>query len=103
MMSNPFVDTESGSGAQDGTATRYYFENDEGGGLQFTTPFDMHTVGQIRHQRTGTTTARHHRVSTSILAASGRYDSIIDGPFGGTSLVHHQDRNVRSALPTTTL
>ena len=102
-MLNPFVDTESGGGAQDGTAARYYFENNEGCGLQFTTPFDMRTVGQIWLQRTGTTTARHRRVSTGILAAGGRDGSIIDGPFGGTSLAHHQGRNARSALHTTTL
>ena len=102
-MSNPFVDTESGGGARDGTAARDYFENDEGGGLQFTMPFDMHTVGQIRRQRTGTTTACLCHVSTSLLAAGGRDDSITDEPFGGTSLAHHQGHNARSAPPTTTL
>ena len=103
MMSNPFVDAESGGGARDGTATRDFYGNDEYGGLQFTAPFDTCTVGQIRHQRTGTMMAHLRCVSTSLLAAGSRKDSIIDEPFGGTSLVHHQGRNARSAPPTTTL
>ena len=91
-MSNQFVDTESGGGTRDGTATRDYLGNDEGGGLQFTTPFDMHTVGQIWHQRTGTMTARLCRVFTSILAAGGCDDCVIEC----TTYYHHADEEVCS-------
>ena len=90
-MSNQFVDTESSGGTRDGSATRDYLGNDEGGGLQFTTPFDMRTVGQLRRQRTGTTTARLHRASTSLLAAGGRDDSIIDEP--------HPRHIIRATMP----
>ena len=70
-MSNQFVDAESGGGTQDGTAARDYFGSNGDSGLQFVTPFDMHTVGQIWRQRIETAMACLHCVPTSLLAAGG--------------------------------
>ena len=66
------------------------------------TPFNMHTVGRIWHQRTQAMMARLYCVSTSLLAAGGCDNSVIDEPFGGTYLAQYQDRNTRSALPPIT-
>ena len=83
-MSNQLIATESGGVACDGAATSDYFENIGVSELQFTTTINMRTVSQIWRQRAGTTMAHLSCVSTSLLAASGHDDSIINEPFGGT-------------------
>ena len=90
-MSNQFVDMETG----DRVTARNYFG--EGGADQFTTPFDTRTVGQMRRQRTGPTTSRLRRVSSSILAAGGREDGVGE-TFGGPA----QGRDAQTAPPKST-
>ena len=94
MLSNQFVDMELGDG--NGATARNYFG--EGGADQFTTPFDTHTVRQMRRQRTGPTTSCLRRVSTSILAVGGREVGVGKN---FRSLSHGHD--ARTAPPTTTL
>ena len=98
-MSNQFVDAESGEGPLDGPNARGFVGG--GGGDQFTTPLDTRTVGQIRRQRTGPTTARLRHVSTSILAAGGREDGASYN-FGGSFLPQLQGRDARTAPPIAT-
>lgn len=95
-MSNQFVDSEAGEGTQGGAKASEFFGG--GGGDRFTTPLDTRTVGQIRRQRTGPTTARLRRVSSSILAAGGKDDGGVDS-FGGT---RSRGRDASSAPPTDT-